>query len=121
MMIFSMCTYVGEKTYYFRSFLERDKCYRQLSHCIAVYRGEAVDEPETEMAGGAESKPNLAQGARAAVQNTGRAFSAGLNNFVSMFNVHKQATAPVEEPTEPATEEGEGDAQEDEDYEEDGY
>lgn len=97
--------------------MERDKCYRQLSHCIAVYRGEAVDEPET--ASQVENKPNLAQGAISAVQNTGRAFSTGLNNFVSVFNVHKQPAAPVEEVVEPPPEEG--DAQEGDEYEEDEY
>lgn len=79
-----------------------------------MYRGEIADTPEASASG--DVKPNL--GARAAalpqnalnaVQNTGRAFSAGLNNFVSVFNVHgKQPEAAPTEPTETTEEEEEG-------------
>ncbi len=120
-----LCT--GEKTYYFRSFLERDKCHRQLSRCISVYRGEIADTPD---APAGDGKPNLGaraaalpQNALSAVQNTGRAFSAGLNSFVSVFGVHgKQPEAVPVEPTEPTEQEGEGDGKhydDEDDYEED--
>lgn len=133
-MWYTDCGLLGEITYYFRSFLERDKCFRQLSHCLAVYRGQAVDTPDLQ----AESKPNFDFAARAAVvnqnalsvvQNTGRAFTTGLNSFVSVFNFRgKQGVAPPAEPYEETAhgseiggEFGEEDEADDEDEDEDDF